>query len=121
MSKDLEMWVCSPRTVVRNLIHARDIPKEKFEGKSRTVNLPGITVTINEMLAALKEIGGEETLMLIEEKQDEMIQRIVSSWPARLDTSWAKSLGFADDRPFTLTLQDYIEDYGIKKSEHQTR
>ena len=120
MSKDLEMWVCSPRTVVRNLIHARDIPKEKFEGKSRTVNLPGITVTISEMLDALKEIGGEETLKLIEEKRLDTIQRIVSSWPTRLDTSWAKSLGFADDGPFTQTLQDYIEDYGIKKSEHQT-
>ena len=111
------MWICSPRTVVRNLIHARDIPKEKFEGKSRTVNLPGMTVSINEMLDALKEIGGEEVLKLIEEKQDENIQRIVLSWPARLDTSWAKSLGFADDGPFTQTLQDYIEDYGRRESE----
>ncbi len=116
VAKDLEMWVCSPRTVVRNLIRARDIPKEKFEGKSRTVNLPGVTVTINKMLDALKEIGGEETLKLVEHKQDETIQRIVSSWPARLDTSWAKSLGYADDGPFVQTLQDYIQDYGTKKA-----
>ena len=111
------MWVCSPRTVVQNLIHARDIPKDKFEGKSRAVNLPGVTVTIKEMLNALKEIGGEATVKLVEEKQDATIQKIVSSWPARLDPSWAKSLGFADDGPFTQTLQDYIEDYGIEKSE----
>lgn len=110
------MWVCSPRTVVRNLIHARSIPKEKFKGKMRIVNLPGVTVTVNEMLDALEAVGGKDTLKLVEEKRDETIQRIVSSWPARLDTSWAKSLGFENDGPFTQTLQDYIQDYGTKRT-----
>ena len=110
------MWVCSPRTVVQNLIHARDIPKERFNGRSRTVNLPGVTVTIDEMLDTLEAVGGKDTLKLVEEKRDETIQRIVSSWPARLDTSWAKSLGFANDGPFTQTLQDYIQDYVTKRT-----
>lgn len=102
--------------MVQDLIRARDIPKEIFEGTSRIVNLPGITVTIKKILDALKAIGGEETLQLIEYKQDETIQRIVSSSPARLDTSWAQFLGFADDGPFVQTLQEYIQDYGTKKA-----
>ena len=45
--KALEMWVCSPRTVVENLVRLKDVPRSKFGGESgRTVNLPGITITV---------------------------------------------------------------------------
>lgn len=114
--KDLELWICSPRTVVKNLIHARDIPQEKYRGKSRTVNLPGVTVTVQEMLQALENVGGKPALDLIEEKRDEGIENIVESWPPHFDTSLAKSLGFVDDGPLERTLQEYIEDYPTKKS-----
>ena len=114
VSKDLEVWICSPRTVVKNLILARDIPKERFPN-TRIVNLPGITVTVNEMLEALKAVGGHEALQLVEEQRDEAIEKIVLSWPTRLDVSRAKELGFADDGPLERTLQEYLEDYGAKK------
>lgn len=45
VSRDLKMWVCSPETVVRNLVLVKDVPKDKF-GSNRTVNLPGITITV---------------------------------------------------------------------------
>ena len=69
VSKGLEMWVCSSKTVVKSLIHAQDISKEKFKGKSRTVNLPGVTVTIDDMLNALEAIGGKEMLKMVEESE----------------------------------------------------
>ncbi|KAK0516538.1 hypothetical protein JMJ35_001141 [Cladonia borealis] len=114
VSKDLEVWICSPRTVVKNLILARDIPKEKFPN-TRIVNLPGITVTVNEMLEALKAVGGDEALKRVEEQRDEATEKIVLSWPTRFDVSRAKQLGFADDGPLERTLQEYLEDYGAKK------
>lgn len=113
VSKDLEIWICSPRTVIKNLIKAKDIPKEKFPG-SRIVNIPGITVTIREMLDALKAVGGDEALSLVEEKRDEATEKIVLSWPTRLDISRAKELGFAEDGPLEQTLQEYVKDYGTK-------
>jgi len=115
VSKDLELWICSPRTVVKNLIHARDIPQGKYRGDSRTVNLPGITVTVQKMLQALENVGGKPALNLIENKRDEAIEKIVGSWPPRFDTSFAKSLGFLDDGPLEQTLQEYIEEHGTKK------
>lgn len=115
VSKDLKLWICSPRTVVRNLIHARDIPTEKF-GTSRIVNLPGRTVTVNEMLKALENIGGRKALDLVEEKRDEATERIVESWPTRLETSMAENLGFSGDVSLEQTLKDYLEDYGPKES-----
>lgn len=115
VSKDLEMWICSPRTVVKNLILARDIPKEKFPG-TRIVNIPGVTVTIREMLDALKAVGGDEALKLVEETRDDATEKIVLSWPTRVDISRAKALGFVEDGTLTNTLKEYIDDYGSKAS-----
>lgn len=109
------MWICSPRTVVKNLILARDIPKEKFFG-TRIVNLPGVTVTIREMLDALKAVGGDGALKLVEEKRDDATEKIVLSWPTRVDISRAKALGFVEDGTLTNTLKEYIDDYGSKAS-----
>lgn len=114
--KSQEVWICSPKTVVENLIRARDIPAEKFGGKSRVVNLPGVTVTVQEMLDVLKAVGGEEALSLVEEKKDEMTERIVASWPARLNTARARELGFKDDGSLVETVKDYVEKYGMKKT-----
>lgn len=116
VSKDLSIWICSTRTVIKNLMHARDIPAEKYEGDSRTVNLPGVTVSIHDMLAALKAVGGQEALDLVEDKRDAVTEKIVESWPAKYDTSRAAKLGFADDGTLEQALQEYIEDYGSKNT-----
>ena len=110
------MWICSPRTVVKNLILARDIDKEVYQGKSRTVNLPGITVTVNDMLKALEKVGGKRALDLVIEERDEATEKIVESWPPHFDTALAKSFGFIDDGPLERTLKEYMEDYGSTHS-----
>ncbi|KAI4290572.1 MAG: hypothetical protein L6R35_000135 [Caloplaca aegaea] len=111
VSRDLSIWICSPRTVVENLIHARDIAAEEHGEGSRVVNLPGITVSIQEMLAALEAVGGQEALDLVEDKRDAATEKIVKSWPATYDTSKAKRLGFVEDGTLEQTLQQYMEDY----------
>ncbi|KAL8713494.1 MAG: hypothetical protein Q9220_002356 [cf. Caloplaca sp. 1 TL-2023] len=111
VSKDLSVWICSPRTVVKNLMRARDVPTEEYGGASRLVNLPGITVSIRDMLGALKTIGGQKALDLVEEKRDAATEKIVESWPSTYDTSRAKQLGFSEDGPLEQTLREYLEDY----------
>lgn len=96
VSRDLEMWVCSGETVIKNLIAVKDIPAEKF-GLDRVVNLPGITVKIQQILDALEAVGGKEALALIKEQRDPKIEAIVGSWPARFDTRLAEDLGLAAD------------------------
>lgn len=96
VGRDLEMWVCSPATVVRNLVRVKDVPKEKL-GASRIVNLPGITVTVQQILDALEKVGGKEALAQIEEKRDPAIEAIVCSWPARFDVSRGLGLGLEPD------------------------
>jgi hypothetical protein len=112
VSRKLELWVCSPQTVVQNLVTSMDIPKEKYEGGSRTVNLPGITVTVEEMLVALKTVGGDKASNLVEEQRDEAVEKIVGSWPAKFDTGKAKNLGFIDDGNLVQTIEAYVKNYG---------
>ncbi len=73
----LKLWVCSTRTVIDNLLIARDIPASAFASGGRVVNLPGITVTVREMLDALQTVGGDKALSLVQEKADDSVTRIV--------------------------------------------
>ncbi|OJD18223.1 hypothetical protein AJ78_01723 [Emergomyces pasteurianus Ep9510] len=111
VKKETELWICSPYTVVRNLIHAKDVPKEAFGGASRSVNLPGIKVSVQEMLDVLGEVGGSVARALVEERYDEEIDRIVQGWSPNFDIAWAKSLGFYEDMPLLASVKRYINEY----------
>ncbi|KAL1624722.1 hypothetical protein SLS56_007698 [Neofusicoccum ribis] len=107
VDKNLHMWICSPATVVKNLIAVKDIPKEKFGGLTRTVNLPGVTVKIADILEALEAVGGKEKRALVEEKVDPAIEKIVLSWPERFDISRALDLGLSQDGSLIETVKAY--------------
>ncbi|KAI5306136.1 hypothetical protein KEM56_002117, partial [Ascosphaera pollenicola] len=106
VKKDTDLWICSPYTVVRNLVIARDIPAEKF-GDSRSVNLPGIKVSVAEMLDVLEKVGGKGRRALVREEYDEEIDRIVAGWSPNFDISWAKQLGFVEDMSLLESVRLY--------------
>ncbi|KAK9784530.1 hypothetical protein SCARD494_12785 [Seiridium cardinale] len=108
VTRDLQMWVCSPETVVRNLVFVKDVPKETF-GSSRTVNLPGITVTVQQILDALQQVGGNTATSLVEETRDPKIESIVSSWPANFDITRAQSLGMKGDVALVETIKKFAD------------
>ncbi|GAA4454803.1 SDR family oxidoreductase [Nibrella saemangeumensis] len=99
VSPDLPLWLSSPDTVVQNLIHAATLPAASL-GNWRTVNLPGIQVTVQQMLDALGRATNAETLARVRFEPNEAISRIVSSWPGAIDNSRALSLGFQVDHHF---------------------
>jgi len=108
VARDLEMWVCSPRTVVDNLVYVREVPKEEF-GLSRVVNLPGITVSVQQILDALEAVGGSKTLSLVKDKRDPKVEAIVGSWPSRFDISRAEKLGLKGDGPLVDTVKAFAD------------
>lgn len=108
VARSLEMWVCSPKTVVRNLVLVKDVPKEKF-GISRTVNLPGITVTVQQILDALEAVGGTPATSLVDETPDAKVEAIVGSWPAKFDISRAEALGMQGDVSLVETVQTFAD------------
>ena len=111
VSSDLPVWVCSSRNVIHNLILAKDIRKEKF-GSSRVVNLPGATITVEEMLNALSMVGGKQALALVDHEKDPKIEEIVYSWAYKYDVRRALDLGFvAADSSVERIVREFVEDY----------
>lgn len=111
VSKKTDVWICSPYTVVKNLLHARTIPKEAF-GESRSVNLPGLKVSVQEMLDALEEVGGKERRALVEEKYDADVDRIVQGWTPNFNTARAMKLGFSGDVPMIENIKQFASRFG---------
>jgi nucleoside-diphosphate-sugar epimerase len=103
-----KMWICSPETVVANLIHAMEVPRKAFGESMRTVNVPGVTVTVMEMLQALEDVAGKAVRELVVHERDPEIEKIVESWPAMFNTARAKQLGFKEDISFVETVRRYI-------------
>jgi D-erythronate 2-dehydrogenase len=106
---DTRLWLSSPATVIRNLIHAGAVDGDKLEGR-RTLNLPGICVTVADMLTSLERIGGPEARAHVTLAEDERIKKIVVSWPGDFDVSRPLSLGFTRDRDFDSVVQSYRQD-----------
>ena len=103
------MALASPRRVVEALLHAHDLPGNAF-GASRSLQLPGFSVAVGEMAAAVRRVGGEEAYARIRWEPDPLIQRIISGWPAALAAPRAKALGFSADAGIDEVVQAFIED-----------
>ncbi|OSD02471.1 NAD-P-binding protein [Trametes coccinea BRFM310] len=93
----LALWVASPETTVRNFVLARQVPAARFLAHTRVVCLPGFTTTVREEIAALERVAGKDAVARIRFEDDETNRRVVSSWPARFDNSYALGLGFVVD------------------------
>jgi nucleoside-diphosphate-sugar epimerase len=74
------------------------------------INLPGLSVTVDEMIAALREVAGDDVVKLIRHARDERVEKIVGSWPGRWDTTRAHALGLTGDTSFADVIRSYIDD-----------
>ncbi len=106
---DLAMYVQSPRTAVANLVHAAALPSSALDERRRLM-LPGLRVTVAEMLEALQRAGGDAALQRVQPQADAEITRIVGSWPADFALDWASSLGFERDTDIDSIVQIFQED-----------
>ena len=109
VSPDTVMALASPRRVVDALLRAHDLPGEAF-GASRSLQLPGFSVAVGEMAAAVRRAGGEAAYVRIRWEPDPLIQSVVSGWPQKLDTPRAAALGFTADPGIDEVVQAFIED-----------
>jgi nucleoside-diphosphate-sugar epimerase len=112
---DLELWLSSPRAAIRNLEHAASLSGEAL-GPNRIINLPGITVTVAEIVASLGRVAGPEVAARVVFREDPVARRIVSSWPARFDVKRALELGFSQDREFEALIREFLEDEAAEKA-----
>jgi len=112
-----QMWIASPERAVDMLIHAMELPASVL-GWNRTINGPGITVSVAEALAALERIAGSETVRRVRFEPDAAIAKIVLSWPVRFATVRADQLGFRRDADIDEIIRAHLHSYPTQGERH---
>ena len=103
------LWLLSPRAVIECLVAGHEISADAL-GTNRVLNLPGISVTVAEMVASLARIAGPDVAARIRWERDPRIARMVAGWPGALDTARARALGFRGDESFDAIVRQYIDE-----------
>jgi nucleoside-diphosphate-sugar epimerase len=109
VSRDVRHWFASPRAAVQFLVHAATIDTDKL-GLHRSLTMPGLSTTVDEEIAALRRVAGDQAVALIRDEPDEMIARIVGGWPRAFDARRAAALGFVAETDFDEIVRAYVED-----------
>lgn len=109
VSPELALWIMSPRQAIRNFIHAAELPAEAW-GPNRTVSLPGLTVSVQEMVDALTDLAGPTVAARIAWQPDPFIEQIVGSWPARFAPQRGRQMGFQADDGMAEIIQAFVDD-----------
>lgn len=99
----------SPRAAVGFLLHAATMDTAALADR-RAVTLPGVSVSVAEQIAALREVAGDRAVALIRREPDPAIRAIVATWPARFSAARARALGFQAETSFEEILRVHIED-----------
>lgn len=104
------MWLSSPDVAVANLVHAIAVEGDRI-GTWRTLNIPGISVTVADMLRSLERVGGKEARALVTEIPEQRVIDIVCSWPGAFEVSRPLALGFTADSNFDDVVRQYKDEF----------
>ena len=110
VSADTEVALSSPASTVVGLITVFGASRDAIGGRT-ALNLPALTVRVQDMLDALEALGGRAARQRVRFEPDATIARIVGGWPARIDASRSARLGLRADRDFKSIVQQYIDDH----------
>ena len=117
VSMDFRHTVASPRAAVGYLLRAA-VYEPEVPG-DRVLQMPGVSLTVEDMIKALEDVAGPSVTQLIKPRPDDFIIGIVKSWPTNFASKNALRLGFQPDKSYTDILKAYIEDEGIQLKDHQ--
>ena len=109
VNTDVRHWHATPRAAAGFLIHAAEIDSSKLKDRI-TLNMPGLSVTVQEQIDALQSVAGSDVVKLIKHQPDPTIQKIVSGWARDFDTRRSIELGFKAETSFEEIIKTYIED-----------
>ncbi len=109
------LWILSPARAAEALLRTHEIGRGEWQASDggRALNLPGLTVTVAEMLQALADVAGDAAAARVTLSPDERIKAIVQSWPARFDTARANALGYGGDPEVMSIVRAHMSSDGM--------
>ena len=107
---DTAMPLLGYRSIVEGLVRLHELDGAVL-GDDRAVGLPSLTVTVAEMIAALRRVAGDRPLGEIKVEPDPFIEAICKTWPQDADDERATALGLPRDGSLDEIVEAYIADY----------
>lgn len=108
VSLDTRVALSSPLTSIAGVLAVVEATREEFGGRT-ALNLPALTVTVGDMLQALREVAGEQVAALVTVEPDEQITRIVGGWPSKFDCQRTHRLGLKVDASYQDIIRQYLD------------
>ncbi len=103
------LCVLSVRKVVESFVHASAVRAQAL-GHTRAIQLPGLTMPVSDLVAALGEIGGEAAVGRLSFTPQAEIVTIVKGWPVRFASARSLRLGFSADASARQIIADFVAD-----------
>lgn len=104
---DLRLAIASPARTIAGILAVAEADRAALRGRL-PVNLPALTVTVGEMLQALRDVAGPDVADLVRPEPDPAVEAIVASWPARFDNARARGLGLEPDADVAAVIRQYL-------------
>ena len=101
--------VSSAQRTVEGLIAVYEASREAYGGRT-AMNLPGLNISVAQMLDALERVAGPAVRARVRFERDERIAGIVSRWPAGARADRAAALGLQPEDCFDDIIRQYIHD-----------
>jgi nucleoside-diphosphate-sugar epimerase len=101
--------VSSPGNTIAGLIRVFEADRQDI-GARLALNLPGLNVTVGQMLAALEKVAGKAVRERVRFEKDERIAAIVGNWAKGSSADRAGALGLHPDASFESIIEQYIDD-----------
>ena len=103
------MAVMSVARLIDCIVAAFELPSNAF-GVRRALLLPAISASVGEMIAAVRNRGGEAAAARIKLQPDEKTQFIVDGWPAGVAAQRAEGLGLRADATVDEIVDTFMRD-----------
>ena len=105
---ETRVWLASPKMAIDSLIRAHDVESAVL-GIRRALNVPGLSTTAADMVAALERVAGRDVAARVRWTLDPRIDRMMNGWPGALDDTRARALGLPADENFDSMIRQYMD------------
>ena len=106
--------ICSPRVMIENFVRVMEAPGDAMPPHIRAVYMPGISVTVGDMIKAVGAVCGQDKLALLKVEKDVEAERLLNSWPQTSDFGNARRLGLLFDSSCEQIFQEYVDGLKLK-------
>ncbi len=106
VGRDLRLHLASPEKALEYTLRACALEQAEL-GATTTLTLPGITVTVGEMIDTLAQIAGADVAARITPIPDPAIETIVASWPGEILCPRARALGFVPNTGIAALIEEH--------------